>query len=173
MSAYISIRQHTSHTFVLPNQVDLRITSLTTTADVSVRQRKSAYASIRQQTSADVSIPAHHILDYLEAKHEQSVRLVGTRQHTSAYVSIRHHSPAYVRTGFYRNTCAPRQPGATRPRSRPTLSQTPCADAGCADAPANAQATAGTALPGTQLLRCQHLYVCTSKTSTSCTSLVE
>ncbi len=73
----------------------------------------------------------------------------------------------------YRNTCAPRQPGATRPRSRPTLSQTPCADAGSAYAQANAQATAGTAWPGTQLLRCQYLYVCTSKTSTLCTSLVK
>jgi hypothetical protein len=81
MSAYVSIRQHTSayvrqywHSVVLPTYASIRNLLRQTSEYVSIRKHTSAYVSIRQHTSAYVSI----------------------RQHTSAYVSILHHTSAYV-----------------------------------------------------------------------------
>jgi hypothetical protein len=66
MSAYVSIRQHTS-----------AYVSIRTSAYVSIRQHTSAYASIRQHTSARCPF-------------------ISIRQHTQACVSIRQHTSTYV-----------------------------------------------------------------------------
>ena len=109
--AYVSIRQHTSHT----------------SAYVSIRQHTPAYASIRQHTSAYVS--TRHIRQHTSAFVSIRQNTTHTHQHaylrsiepdcsageaspplqqqlqapsavkladTSAYVSIRQHTPAYA-----------------------------------------------------------------------------
>jgi hypothetical protein len=92
VSAYVSIRQHTSA------YVSIRsaYVSIRTSAYVSMRQiclpqceeppeRAPRRASIRQHTSAYASIRQH------------ASAYASIRQHTSAYVSIRQHTSAYVR----------------------------------------------------------------------------
>ena len=71
MSAYVSIRQHTS-------------------ACVQIRQHTSKYVSIRQHTSAYVQI-RQHMPAYLRIR-QQTSAYVSIRQHTSAYVSIRRYT---------------------------------------------------------------------------------
>jgi hypothetical protein len=66
MSAYVSIRQHTSY--------------------VSIRQHAHAYVSIRQHTHANVSI-RQHTSAYVSIR-QHTHAYVSIRQHTSAYVSV-------------------------------------------------------------------------------------
>ncbi len=124
-------------------------------AYVSVRQRTSAYVSLRQHTSAYVSIRCSHTLPYAHS----SMRSPGkarVRQRTSVYVSMRQHTllphialcaltwksqhtSAYVRitSAYVSIRCSHTQPYARFSRRS----------------------------PGTQLLRCQCLYFCTSTAS--------
>jgi hypothetical protein len=76
-SAYVSIRQHTSHT------------SAYTPAYASIRQHTPAYVSKHEHTSAYVEL-------FPIARRRLAPLYICIRQHTSAYVSIRLHTSAYV-----------------------------------------------------------------------------
>jgi hypothetical protein len=85
VSAYVSIRQHTSEY-------------------VSIRQHTAAYVSIRHDTAAHVSIRQHTSAHVSTRQHASAY--VSIRQHTSAYVSIR--ACAYDRDAIFSHN--PQQP---------------------------------------------------------------
>ena len=136
--------------------------------DVSIRQHTSAYVSIREHTSAHVN----------------------TRQHTTAYVSMRNcvyfvrlacvnavsNRLTHTRTHTHTHPADPsasasqqEAPGGVPDRAAGLFIlfyfilffHTPCGSLSICQ-PAGSPAGGG---PGTPLLRCQYLYLCTSKAS--------
>jgi hypothetical protein len=104
MSAYVSIRQHTS-------------------AYVSIRQHTSAYVSIRQHARHSLGISRRGCPCTSQGS-------TSIRQHTSAYVSIRQHESAHVsmRQRLVRSdTIVPPTTTSTLPLA--TKSRTCCASA--------------------------------------------